>query len=170
MTHKLSYRGLAALGFAACATAMVFALYLQYGRGEEPCPLCIFQRIAMIATGVVFLVAALHGPRAGGRWVYSALAALTALVGVGLAARHIWLQALPPGQVPACGPTLAYLMKMLPLQKVVAYVLKGEGSCAVINSRLFGVALPKWTLLTFGLLALWSLAAAWLSRPGSRSN
>src|SRR3546814_20110459 len=83
-------------------------------RGYEPCPFCIFQRIAMAATGIVFLVGALHGPRAGGRWFYALLAMLTAAIGIGIAARHVWLQHLPADQVPACGPTLEFLLQVLP--------------------------------------------------------
>src|SRR5689334_200431 len=54
------------LGFVICAALMAWALYLQYGLDLEPCPLCVFQRVAVIATGIVFLVAAIHGPRRGG--------------------------------------------------------------------------------------------------------
>ena len=46
---------------------MGYALYAQHGLGLEPCPLCIFQRVGVIALGVVFLVAALHNPEALGR-------------------------------------------------------------------------------------------------------
>ena len=160
----LSFRKLNLLGFLACVAAMAFALYLQYGRGEEPCPLCIFQRIAMIGTGLVFLVATLHAPRGRGRWVYAGVTALTALAGVGLAARHVWLQSLPPDQVPACGPALGYLLKMLPVMQVVQLVLKGDGSCAVITSRVFGVSLPIWTLVSFASLTLYALAAPILAK------
>ena len=52
-------------GFLACAGMMGFALYAQYGLMLEPCPLCVFQRIATISLGLVFLVAALHNP---GSW------------------------------------------------------------------------------------------------------
>ncbi|MDE2148486.1 MAG: disulfide bond formation protein B [Gammaproteobacteria bacterium] len=164
MSVRPSFRLLAALGFLASAGSMALALYLQYGKGEEPCPLCVFQRVAMIATGAVFLLASLHGPRGAGRWVYAGLAALTAAAGAGMAARHVWLQSLPPDQVPACGPTLDYLLKMMPWQKVMAYVLRGEGSCAVVNSTLFGVSLPKWTLAGFTLLTAWALLAGWVGR------
>lgn len=156
------------LGCAVCVVAMAVALYLQYGEGEEPCPLCIFQRIAMILTGCVFLVAALHGPRRWGRWIYTVLATLMAGTGVGLAARHVWLQSLPPGDTPACGPTLGYLLKMLPVNQVVQLVLKGEGSCAAVTSTLFGVSLPIWTLLLFLLLAFYALLIPVLARRSER--
>ncbi|MDN5874777.1 MAG: disulfide bond formation protein B, partial [Sinobacteraceae bacterium] len=154
---KSRFRWLMLLGFLACVGAMGFALFLQYFKGEMPCPLCIFQRIAMIATGLVFLVGLVHGPRGWGRWVYAVLASITALVGAGLAARHVWLQALPPGQVPGCGPSLSYLLDMMPFTQVVQLVLKGDGSCAVINAAIFGVSLPIWTLVAFVGLAVYTL-------------
>ena len=39
---------------------MAYALFVQYQLHDEPCPLCIFQRVAVIALGVVFLVAFLQ--------------------------------------------------------------------------------------------------------------
>lgn len=163
-----SFRKLALLGFVACAGAMAFALFLQYGLGEEPCPLCIFQRIAMIVTGLVFLLAALHAPHRGGRWAYASAAAIVALVGMGLAARHVWLQSLPPDQVPACGPALGYLLKMMPVTQVVQLVLKGDGSCAIVTSRVFGVSLPIWTLIAFAGLALYALATPVIAKRMER--
>ena len=44
----------------------------------DPCPLCILQRVAFIALGVVFLVGGLHAPRGGGRWFYVGLLVLIA--------------------------------------------------------------------------------------------
>src|SRR5947209_17729948 len=41
------------LGFLVCAGLMGWAFWLQYGLGLEPCPLCIFQRVAVIATGLI---------------------------------------------------------------------------------------------------------------------
>lgn len=163
---RSSFRMLALLGFVACAGAMAFALFLQYAMDQIPCPLCVFQRIAMIATGLVFLVAVLHGPRGGGRWVYAGLATLTAAAGAALAARHVWLQALPPEQIPGCGPSLGFLMQMLPFHEVVQLVLKGDGSCAAVTSSVFGVSLPVWTLVSFVALAVFTLTGtAFMGRP-----
>ena len=60
---------------------MSYALFAEYVQGFEPCPLCIFQRIAMVAVGVVFLIAALHAPLGWGARVYAALGVLTARAG-----------------------------------------------------------------------------------------
>ncbi len=72
-----SYRTLNLLGFAGCTGGLLFAiLFLQQALGYEPCPMCIFQRVAMLATGLLFLLAALHAPHGGGRWVYALLTLL----------------------------------------------------------------------------------------------
>src|SRR3546814_4519399 len=92
----------------------------------------------MAATGIVFLVGALHGPRAGGRWFYALLAMLTAAIGIGIAARHVWLQHLPADQVPACGPTLDYLLQMMPANEAIMTVLRGDASCAKITAQWLG--------------------------------
>lgn len=155
---SFSFRLLSALGFLGCAGGMAFALYLQHVKGFEPCPMCIFQRIAMSTAGLLFLIGALVGPKAArGRWVWALLPALAALIGAAISGRQVWLQHLPADQVPACGPTLDYLMKMMPLQNVVTYVLKGEGSCAKIDAQWLGIALPQWTLFGFIALALFAL-------------
>lgn len=163
-----NYRTLALLGAAACVAAMLMAIFwFQKHLNLEPCPMCIFQRVAMMATGAVFLIAALHGPRRGGRWVYSLLALLTAAIGALIAARHVWLQGLPEDQRPACGPTLDYLMGLMPLQEVVTTVLKGDGNCAKIDWTLLGLSLPGWTLVFFIGLALWALALPLLAKRQS---
>ncbi len=146
--------------FALSVVAMLFALYLQHYQGLDPCPLCIFQRVAVMAVGGVALLAALHNPSAWGRRVYALLTLLAAGVGAAIAGRHVWLQHLPPEDVPACGPGLAYWLDTFPLQEVVQKVLHGSGECAVIDWTLFGISLPALTLLMFlGLLALavWQL-------------
>ena len=86
---------------------MAYALYAQHVVGLEACPLCIFQRVAMIALGVVFAVAALHAPRGAGARAYAVLGALVAAIGLGIAGWHVRMQNLPPAEVPACGPGLA---------------------------------------------------------------
>src|SRR6185437_10286720 len=83
------------LGFVVCAALIAWALWLQYGKGIEPCPLCIFQRVAVIAVGIVFLLAALHNPKRSGAAFYAFLTVIAAGAGALFAARQIWLQSLP---------------------------------------------------------------------------
>lgn len=157
-----SYRQLSVLGFLACIGGLAFALYLQHFKGFEPCPMCIFQRVAMAGAGVAFLLGTLHNPSGWGRWVYAGLADLAAIIGALIAGRHVWLQSLPADQVPACGPTLDYLLGMLPVMEVVQMVLKGDGNCARIDAAWLGLSLPGWTLLAFIGLSFWAVLTALL--------
>lgn len=146
--------------FLFTLVAMAFALWLQYDQHLEPCPLCIFQRVAVMATGAVALLAFLQGPGRAGRRVYAGLTALAALAGVGVAGRHVWLQHLPPDQVPSCGPGLDYWLDTFPLFEVIGKVLRGSGECAEIDWVFLGVTLPGWTLVVFVVLlvvAVWQL-------------
>ena len=161
----MSYRSWNLLGFIGCISGLLIALfYFQKHLGLEPCPMCIFQRVAMLAAGLFFLAAAIHAPKGNTRWVYAGLADLSASVGALIAARHVWLQSLPEDQRPSCGPTLDYLMDMLPLREVVETVLRGDGNCAVIDWTLFGLSIPGWTLIAFIGFMFWALAAPLLFR------
>ncbi|GHE43168.1 disulfide bond formation protein B [Vulcaniibacterium thermophilum] len=158
---RASFRTQFLLGFLACAGLMGYALYAQHVQGFEPCPLCIFQRVAVIALGVVFLLGALHGPRGrGGRAAWGVLALLAAGAGIAVAGRHVWLQNLPPDQVPACGPPFEFMRETLPLAELVSKVLRGSGECANIDWTLLGLSMPAWVLISFVALALWAGYAA----------
>jgi len=137
------------LGFLVCAALMGWALYLQYGLDLDPCPLCVFQRIAVIAMGIVFLVAAVHNPRRGGAAVYALLTLIVAGTGAALAAWHVWIQAQPKGSVAACGMGLNYMLETLPLTEVIGRVLKGSGECAEQGWLFMGLAIPSWTFVFF---------------------
>lgn len=143
------------LGLAFCALMMAVALGLEHLVGLEPCPLCVFQRVAVIAAALVFAVAALHNPAGRGAALgYALLGLLAVAAGIGLAARHLWLQSLPADEVPSCGPPLDYMLEMLPLQQVISQVLTASGECADIALRFLGLTLPAWTLVGFAVLAL----------------
>ncbi|MCE2949708.1 MAG: disulfide bond formation protein B [bacterium] len=150
----------------ACFCLVAFALYLQYVQEEEPCPLCILQRVALIGMGVVFLVAALHAPRGAFLRVYGTLAALIGVAGAAVAARHVWLQNLPKDRVPECGPGLEFMLEQFPLSQVFALVLRGSGECAEASWRFLGLTIPGWTLLWFVGLVVLSLVVGW--RPARR--
>jgi protein dithiol:quinone oxidoreductase len=157
MLSAISRRSGNALGLLACVGLMGYALYAQYVLGLAPCPLCIFQRIATILTGILFLIATLHNPRTTGARVYGALIGLAALGGVLISARHIWIQAQPPGTVAACGADLNYLMEIMPVTDVVTKVLTGSGECGQIDWTLLGLSMPWWVAISFGVLGAWAL-------------
>lgn len=154
-----SPRLLCTCGFLVCAALLGSALYMEHRMGLEPCPLCIFQRVALMATAALFLVTALLGFRKWLVWVFGIPTTIAALSGVALAARHIWLQHLPEDRVPECGPGLDYLIEVFPLKDVLAQVLSGSGECAEVSWTFLGLSIPEWTILAFiGLAALSILA------------
>lgn len=156
-------RPLNAAGFALCALSLAFAYYLQFVVGMEPCPLCIFQRVGVFALAFVFLIVALHNPRGWGARVYAALLLLTAAIGAAISLRHLYLQSLPPDQVPACGPGLDYLLDSFPLLDTIRVVLSGSGECAEVDLVL-GLSVPAWTLMLYVGLGLAGFLVNWL-RP-----
>jgi disulfide bond formation protein DsbB len=156
---RWSYRVGFLIGFLICAGLLGFALYAEYQLGMTPCPLCIFQRIAFVIMGLFFLLGALHAPRGNGRWVYTGLVLAGAAGGAATASRHLWLQTLPPDQVPSCGPGLGYMLDAFPFAKMLKLVFTGSGECAKVEPIL-GLPMPAWSLLWFVLLAGLAIAVA----------
>jgi len=163
-----SFRSQFLLGFLACASLLAYAIYTQFHDGLEPCPLCIYQRIAFATLGLVFLLGALHGPRgAGGRRFYAVLVALASLAGIGVAGRHVWVQSLPADVAPSCGPPLDYLNETMGVLGALKKVLTGTGNCGDVDWTFLGLGMPAWSLAWFVALAAWGLLAA-LRRRKSR--
>ena len=153
------------LGFAGCVFLLAMGAYFQFVDGLEPCPLCISQRLAILATGIVFLIAALHNPGATGRKTYAILGTVVALCGGSISTRHIWIQNLPPDEVPECGPGLEYIFENFPLTETIKLMLSGTGECAEIEWTFLGFSMPAWTLVAFLMLATLSLLQFWNKGP-----
>jgi protein dithiol:quinone oxidoreductase len=153
-----NYRIVSAVLCLASVMGMAFALYLEHGQGLTPCPLCVFQRIGLIGLGLISLVALIHNPVSNAfKRFYAFLGSLSILWSAGVAARHVWLQNLPPEKVPSCGPGLEYWLDTLPMASVLQQVLSGSGECAVVDWTLLGFSLPVWSFLFFGVLLIISI-------------
>jgi disulfide bond formation protein DsbB len=126
------------------------ALYTQYFGGLIPCPLCMTQRFFYATTAVLAVAAGIHN---SGRAVYGGLIVLSAGIGAAVAGRQVWLQHLPADQVPACGPSLEYMLQTLPFGDVLQRLFKGDGNCAVVDWTLLGLSMAEWSLLWLVLLA-----------------
>ena len=137
------------MAFAVCAGLIGYALYLQYVDGLDPCPLCVFQRVAVIAMGLVFLVAAWQNPGRTGAAGYAFVQLIIGGAGIALAARQVWLQSLPKDQVPACGMGLSYMLETLPFTDVLKKVLQGSGECAEKGWEFLHLSIAGWTLVFF---------------------
>lgn len=165
MPHALSPRLVFICLAILAAISMLFArLYLQAFLNLEACPLCMTQRVFVVLWGLIALIAAVHNPLGWGRRLYAALCGVAAYTGAAVAARHVWLQHLPEDQVPACGPSLDYMLENLPFEDTLSIVFAGDGNCADVTWSFLGFSIPEQTFAVFCaaiLISLWQTVRKW---------
>ena len=145
-----------ALGFVVSCALIGVALFFQFVMDLEPCPLCILQRLAFVAIGLVCLVAAIHNPQRIGNKIYAALVGISALSGLGVSLRHSWLQRNPPEFV-ECGAGLEYWLETLPVGEVLQKILTGSGECSDVVWRFLGLSIPEWTAIMYCAFILFAI-------------
>ena len=143
--------------FVVCASLLGFGLYLEHVVGLEPCPLCVFQRIAYILVALVALIAAIHNPQKLFEKIYTGLMLIASLCGAGIAGRQVWLQHLPEDKIPECGPGLEYMLDVFPLADALKMVLSGSGECAEVQWTFLSFSIAEWSILCFVGLTVVSL-------------
>jgi len=90
----------------------------------------------------------------------SLLLVMISSAGVGIAARHVWLQNLPSDKVPGCGPGLDFMMANFPLSEVLEMVFSGSGECAEVSWSFAFLSMPAWALIwliVLGSFGVWSI-------------
>lgn len=144
--------------FLAVTGLLGFGYYLQYVEGLEPCPLCITQRFFLFLCGLLGLVAWLQKPGLRGARLYGVAGVGIVAAGGFFSARQLYLQSLPEDQVPACGPSLDFILETFPLSEAIGILLRGDGNCAEVAWSFLGLSIPAWTLVAFvGLGIGWLL-------------
>ena len=143
--------------FVICASLLGFGLYLEHVVGLEPCPLCVFQRIAYIVVALVALIAAIHNPQKLFEKIYTGLMLIASLCGAGIAGRQVWLQHLPEDKIPECGPGLEYMLDVFPLADALKMILSGSGECAEVQWTFLSFSIAEWSILCFVGLTVVSL-------------
>lgn len=143
---RMAYTALAVISLGLIG----IALALQHWVGLDPCPLCIFQRIAYFAVALFALIAAWLSPKSSSRWS-GVLVLLSALTGAGIAGRHVWLQTNPQNM--SCGPGLQAMLENFPLTDVLPKVFRGSGDCAEAGWTLIGLTIAEWSLMWFIILS-----------------
>jgi disulfide bond formation protein DsbB len=154
-THPfITPRRLLLLTVLIVAAALGAALYYQHVAGLVPCPLCVVQRAAFAAAGLLALAGLLlPWPRA-----VAALALLPTLAGAGVAAWHSWLVAYPPESM-TCGRPFQWFNDDFPLATWLPKIFRGEGDCLSDSWSLAGLNMPQWSLVMFVVLAVVLLLA-----------
>ncbi|MFW9610608.1 MAG: disulfide bond formation protein B [Fluviibacter sp.] len=129
--------------------ALAAALFMQHGKGLQPCTLCIIQRYAFIWVGLWALIALLLPYRAG-RLVAALVGGLGALGGMVVAGRNLWVMAHPDI---LCGrDPVEIFLNQLPTAQWWPKVFMALGLCSDPIPPLFGLALPAWSLLGLFIL------------------
>lgn len=132
--------------------ALAAALFMQHGKGLQPCTLCIIQRYAFIWVGLWALIALLL-PYRTVRLLAALAGGLGALGGMVTAGRNLWVMAHPDI---LCGrDPVEIFLNQLPTAQWWPKVFMALGLCSDPIPPLFGLALPAWSLL--GLLILGGL-------------
>jgi disulfide bond formation protein DsbB len=128
------------------------ALYLQHGLDMLPCPLCVIQRYLFLAIGLASLIGAYSSkPKIG-----AGIGLLAALGGLGFAGKHLYVLA-NPGLSCGIDPMETFLNK-IPTATYLPFLFRADGLCEDALAPWFGLAIPQWAFLWFGLFAL---ALAW---------
>jgi protein dithiol:quinone oxidoreductase len=140
-----------------------FALYLQHGKGLEPCPMCILQRYAFIATGLAALIAAVHNPLGFGRKIYAGVMVVFAGLGGAVATRHVWLEHNPP-KLFDCGADLGFMLESFSLTEAFPMIFRGTGDCTKVPWTFLGLSIAEWALIWFAALIAAAIAAPLLKR------
>ena len=140
--------------FAICASLLGFGLYLEHVVGLEPCPLCIFQRVAFIVIAVISLIGTIQNPKKLLERIYTGLILIASLCGAGIAGRQIWLQHLPEDKIPECGPGLEYMLDAFPFIDALRMVLSGSGECAEVQWTFLSFSIAEWSIVCFSGLII----------------
>jgi disulfide bond formation protein DsbB len=159
-------RALLALIVAVVVLSMAGALYFQYVLELDPCPLCVLQRIAIIAAGIAAALGLLAGA-ALGQLVAGAFALLFSLLGAGVAGWHSWLLAAPRDESLSCGRPFEWFHEDFPLVVWLPKLFSGKGDCFSVDWTLFGLTIPHLALIAFVILialAVLATRAAWRRR------
>lgn len=138
-----------------CVISFLIVLYLQFDQKINPCSLCVFQRVGVIGVLLFSVIGLIFAFRLFWlRLMNYLLILISGGFGFAAAFRQVWIQHLPPDQVPACGAGLAFLMKTFSITDVVAKVFEGSGSCAIIHMYFLGLNIAEWSLLLFVILLI----------------
>ena len=143
----------AAIAITGISLVLV-ASYVEPFASMNPCPMCMMQRAIYLVTAGFALLTLISLRHRILTTIFSILGLLSALTGIAVAARQVWLQHLPKDEVPACGPPLEYMIEVFPIMEVLQSMLMGTGDCAEVQWQWLGLSIPAWSILAFTGLAL----------------
>ncbi|WP_373818006.1 disulfide bond formation protein DsbB [Glaesserella sp.] len=163
-------RGAWLLLVISCAVLEGIALYFQHGMGLNPCVMCIYERIALLAILIAGLIGLLAPRFAIIRWLALLLGLYGAGKGLALAVKHTDYQ-LNPAPWNQCSPFVEF-PSTLPLNKWFPNLFEATGDCSQITWQMWGLSMPQWLIAIFavylGILLLVTLSQFKRSRRRGR--
>jgi protein dithiol:quinone oxidoreductase len=168
MNFELSPRRIFAV-FALIPLALLAeGLILQHLKGQAPCPLCVMQRAGFVLIALISLTAVIRRPRGRGAAGYFAAVALTAVAGLGVAIRHVWLLFHPKF---GCGiDVLEQFVNDLPTAKLLPWLLHASGECTTPREPILGLQIPEWSIIWYSLFLLAAVFFAFKSASAARAG
>lgn len=145
---------------------MSYAIYAEKVLYLDPCPLCITQRLFYVGIGLFAFFGLLSARTHWAQRLCASLLSLCAIGGIITAGRQVWLQHLPPEQVPECGPGLQYWLENEPWLQTLSLLFKGDGNCAEVHWRFLSLSIAEWSLLWFIALLIVGLVLLFNYRRG----
>ena len=155
-----SARPWAFLGFSISVGALAAALFFQISKEWFPCPLCIVQRYAYVATALGFLGIASSSRGSIFSRLFVLLTTAGFLAGAGVAFYHVWVLSNP---MQTCGvDPLQNTLNALPWVQYWSDMFTADGLCTEEYPPLLGLSLPMWSGIGFlvqGLVLLITVRA-----------
>lgn len=137
--------------FLFCLASIGFALYHQIYDWIMPCLMCVYERMVFIAIGFFSLLAVFWLPRGRcGVVVLSGSVLASALLGVGVAVKHLVLQYGPPDPAASCAASLPFPINLNDpfWPKWLGMLIRPVGDCSQIDFVVLGLSVPVWVLLS----------------------
>lgn len=137
------------------------ALYFQHVMNLEPCVMCIYERITMLAIVVAGLIGAIAPKNLFVRLIAFAIWSIGAIWGLMLAIEHVHYQ-LYPSPFATCD-FFPNFPTWLPLHEMMPWLFNPTGDCADIVWQFFDYSMPQWLIVSFtiylGLFAVVAITA-----------
>jgi disulfide bond formation protein DsbB len=151
MSIRLTYF----IGLILVCLILATSVSLQIFDGILPCPLCTLQRLCFALIGLFCLIGIILHKKRWGRFLINSLSSLTAILGIVLAGRQVWLQQFHAADGGECGVSLQYMFRVLPLNEVMQKIFAGSAECSQRGIAFLSLNMAEWALLCFlGFLLL----------------
>ncbi len=151
----MSLRAIYFIGLCLVTLLLLISVYLQVVDGVIPCPLCTLQRLTFGLLGCLFLLGILLHARFWGRLFINIFCGLTAILGMLLAGRQIFMQHFAESSNNECAASLQYMIHTFPLNELAQKILlEGSAECKKRGFELLHLNMAEWAFIWFLLFFL----------------